>query len=263
MKHLSQFCNTMKENYHKDTTKISKSGLDAINKSPLHYWERYLNPLHVEKKTAALTIGSAVHCAVLEPKEFGKRYAIAPDLDRRTKDGKQRYDEFLTSVEGLEIMTKEDSIICERIAEAVRRHPQAGLLLDKITQVEQVFTHEDKKCKPDALTSLNIVLDLKTTEDASPYAFGRSAQKYRYDVQAAFYMDILAANLIPCEGFVFIAVEKTPPFAVACYVIEDTDIEAGRKKYMDNYQIWKECTAFNEWPGYNGLAKLQMPNYGK
>jgi exodeoxyribonuclease VIII len=260
MKQISQFCNM---EYHKDTTKISKSGLDLIHKSPLHYWERYLNPGHVEKKTPALLLGSAVHCAVLEPQEFGKRYAIAPNLDRRTKDGKQRYEEFIASVEGLEIISPEDAIICERIAEAARRHPQAGLLLSKITQVEQVFTHDDKKCKPDALTSLNICLDLKTTEDASPYAFGRSAMKYRYDVQAAFYIDILEANNIPCEGFVFIAVEKTAPFAVACYVIEDADIQAGRQKYQEDYIVWKQCTQLNEWPGYNGLAKLQLPNYGK
>jgi hypothetical protein len=248
--------------YHKDITKISKSGLDLINKSPLHYWERYLNPNHVEKKTTALTIGSAVHCRILEPQEFGKRYTVAPDIDRRTTMGKQMWAEFQAQSEGLEIISREDDLMIERINEAVHRHPQAGLLLSKLSIVEQVFTFNDKKCKPDGITSLDIVLDIKTTEDASPYAFGRSAAKYRYDVQAALYTDILEANGIVVEGFVFIAVEKTPPYAVGVYVIEDADIDAGRDKYIKDYLKWKQCMTDNNWPGFE-MGKLIMPNYGK
>jgi exodeoxyribonuclease VIII len=248
--------------YHKDTTKISKSGLDLINKSPLHYWDRYFNPNAQEKKTAALTFGSAVHTKILEPSEFDKKYAIAPTIDRRTKDGKSKWDDFVSAHTNHEIITSDDYALIERINEAVLDHHQSSLLLSKLTTVEEVFTHEDMKCKPDGITSLNIVLDLKTTEDASPYAFGRSALKYRYDVQAAFYTDILEANGLTVEGFVFIAVEKTAPFAVAVYVIEDEDINKGREKYLENLKVWRECKDTGKWPGY-GMGKLMLPNYGK
>jgi len=246
--------------YHKDTERISKSGLDLINKSPLHYWEKYLNPMHKEKTTHALTFGSAVHTAVLEPAEFGKRYSIIPDIDRRTKEGKLRYAEYLETVGDKEMITREDSNNIEHIMTAVNRHPQASLLKSKITEVEKIYTHEDMKCKPDAITSLGIVLDLKTTEDASPKAFGRSATKYRYDVQAAFYTDILKANGVDVNGFVFIAVEKTPPYAVACYVIEDADLNIGREKYLENLAVWRQCRDKNEWKGYQGLNKLEIWN---
>ena len=246
--------------YHKDTERISKSGLDLINKSPLHYWEKYLNPMHKEKTTHALTFGSAVHTAVLEPAEFGKRYSIIPDIDRRTKEGKLRYAEYLETVGDKEMITREDSNNIEHIMTAVNRHPQASLLKSKITEVEQIYTHEDMKCRPDAITSLGIVLDLKTTEDASPKAFGRSATKYRYDVQAAFYTDILKANGVDVNGFVFIAVEKTPPYAVACYVIEDADLNIGREKYLENLAVWRQCRDKNEWKGYQGLNKLEIWN---
>jgi len=177
--------------YHKNTEKISKSGLDLIHKSPLHYWERYLNPAAQERKTPALILGSAVHCAVLEPGEFGKRYAIAPEVDRRTKEGKEIMANFEASIEGLEVISKADSVICERIMEAINKHDEASLLMSKITEVEKVIEVEDMKCRPDAIIEpLNLIIDLKTTDDASQRTFGRSALKYRYDVQAAFYIDL-------------------------------------------------------------------------
>ena len=248
--------------YHKDITKVSKSGLDQIAKSPLHYWERYLNPNYVEKKTAALTLGGAFHCRILEPAEWGKRYAIAPSCDKRTKEGKEIWSRFQERYSDYEIISRDEDYQIERMSDAIWRHPQASLLLTKLSTVEKVFTHEDMKCKPDGITSLNIVLDLKTTDDASPYAFGRSAAKYRYDVQAALYTDILEANGQTVEGFVFIAVEKTPPYAVAVYVIEDEDIAKGREKYLENLKVWRECKQKNEWPGF-GMGKLMLPNYGK
>lgn len=251
--------------YHKDTEKISKSGLDLIHKSPLHYWERYLNPMHEERKTPALILGSAVHCAVLEPSEFGKRYAIAPNVDRRTKDGKLLFEEFQKATQGMTILTQDEAYTCERVMEAVQRHEEAALLLSKINKIEQVLEFQDMKCKPDGICeSLHLIIDLKTTDDASASAFGRSALKYRYDVQAAFYSDIYenVYNHKP-EGFIFIAVEKLPPYAVAVYVIEDEDIQAGRIKYLADLERWREAKASNNWTGYAGINTLKMPNYGK
>jgi exodeoxyribonuclease VIII len=252
--------------YHKNTEKISKSGLDLIHKSPLHYWDRYLNPAAEERKTPALLLGSAVHCAVLEPSEFGKRYAIAPEVDKRTKEGKEIHASFLEFTEGrYEVISKADSVICERIMEAINKHDEASLLMSKITDVEKIIEVDDLKCRPDAIIGpLNLIIDLKTTDDASPKAFGRSALKYRYDVQAAFYIDLYEKHYnCKCEGFIFIAVEKTAPFGVGVYVIEDEDIEFGRQKYKADLERWREAKANNKWTGYTGINKLEMPNYGK
>lgn len=256
---MSYICNM---DYHQDVERISKSGLDLINKSPLHYWDRYLNPETEEKKTPALIMGSAVHTRILEPAEFGKQYITAPQVDRRTKAGKENWNKFIEDHPNHEILTAEQHLLIEKIHSQVYKHEQAKMLLSKLTEVEQVYIDGDRKCKPDGFTSINICIDLKTTDDASPRAFGRSAYKYRYDVQAAWYSDILKANDKQVDGFLFIAVEKTPPYAVACYVIEDDDMEIGRHKYTENYNTWKECKEKNIWPGF-GLSKLELPNYGK
>jgi hypothetical protein len=194
--------------YHTDTSRISKSGLDLINRAPAHYYERYLNPKAApQKETHALIIGSAVHCAVLEPEEFGKRYAVGPRVDKRTKAGKEEWEAFLTAAEGLTCLDSETATLCERIMEAVRKFPAAKYLLNQGKAEEPIYwTDEaigvDCKARPDWLTPDNIIVDLKTTDDASPRGFAQSVKKYRYDVQAAFYWDGLeAATQRTCEGF--------------------------------------------------------------
>ena len=110
--------------YHTNTSRISKSGLDLINRAPAHYYERYLNPAaNPQKETPALVIGSAVHCAVLEPEEFGKRYAVGPRVDRRTKAGKEEWEAFLQTSAGFIQLDSETATLCERIMEAVRNFP--------------------------------------------------------------------------------------------------------------------------------------------
>jgi len=72
--------------YHADPA-VSASHLHAIAKSPQHYWSRFLDPQRQPvEPTAAMRLGSLVHCAVLEPEELHKRYAVC--LPRNTKAGK-------------------------------------------------------------------------------------------------------------------------------------------------------------------------------
>jgi hypothetical protein len=54
---------------------LSHSGMKDLAVSPLRYWWKHLNPdREQEESTPAQQIGSALHCAVLEPTEFEHRY---------------------------------------------------------------------------------------------------------------------------------------------------------------------------------------------
>ena len=68
--------------YHKDTTHISKSGLDLIHQAPAKYYERYIDPspLMKEKREKALIIGSAFHSLVLEPEKFENEFFVMPSM---------------------------------------------------------------------------------------------------------------------------------------------------------------------------------------
>lgn len=64
------------------TPGLSNSAMKDLEISPLRYWYRHLNPDRPpDEETPEMRIGSALHCAVLEPKELDKRYAceISPE----------------------------------------------------------------------------------------------------------------------------------------------------------------------------------------
>ena len=77
------------EQYHADTSAISASGLKLFMRSPAHYYAAYLDPNRVERQpTPAMRLGTATHCAILEPTRFNAEYAVIPEsIDRRTKEG--------------------------------------------------------------------------------------------------------------------------------------------------------------------------------
>jgi hypothetical protein len=78
---------------------LSASGLRVLKRSPLHYWDRYINPDRVTTEpTEAMQLGTLIHCAVLEPDQFDVRYIAVPEgIDKRTKEGKQVWADLLAT----------------------------------------------------------------------------------------------------------------------------------------------------------------------
>lgn len=258
------------EVYHGDTTRISKSGLDEIAKSPAHYYARYLDPnRELKAKTPALVFGTAIHTAILQPDLFPVTVVVAPVVDRRSNAGKAQWAEFMAVHGHKTIISADEYQTCLKIQKAVRKHPAAATLLksgvsEKTFQWEDPVTGAPCKCRPDWIsTSMEVCVDLKSTEDASPRGFGRSAFNYRYHVQAPFYVDgLLHADDITVQGFVFIAFEKQPPYSVAVYYTPKQAMELGREIYIENCQTYMDCKASGLWPGYGDDAMaLELPGY--
>ncbi|BAO20632.1 hypothetical protein [Pseudomonas phage PPpW-3] len=152
--------------------------------------------------------------------------------------------------------------------ESVMEHPAASRLLTSVPgKAEVSFYWTDAKTgelcrmRPDWLREDDLIVDLKTTEDASPEGFARSIAKFRYDVQDAFYSDgFEAVTGRRPKGFVFIAVEKKPPYAVGVYVLDAESKELGRAQYRKNLDSLAECVKSNNWPGYGEkIVKVALP----
>lgn len=74
------YTNISEEQYHADEA-ISSHGLNALSRSPLHYWSYYKNPERPpQKETPTQKIGTAIHKAILEPDKFEKEYVQEPQL---------------------------------------------------------------------------------------------------------------------------------------------------------------------------------------
>ena len=144
----------------------------------------------------------------------------------------------------------------------------------------------------------NVVVDLKTTDDASLEGFAKSIANWRYDVQHPYYLDglkeaIRQGNCTPpvdgtaelsaywideetgvlcrCRpdfwrgnpnNFVFIAVEKKPPYAVGVYVLDSESVDAGRAVYRADLNTYAACQKSGEWPGYGDkIQTINVPGW--
>lgn len=268
--------------YHALTGVISKSHLDEIHRSPAHYWARYLDPDRVpEPPTEAMQLGTALHTAVLEPEQWDLTCVVTPEDAPKRPTSVQRnaakpspatfeavefWDAFDAAAAGKIILKAEDAERVKAMAAAVRQHPAAAFLLGQDGKAEQSYCWTDAatglecKCRPDYHTAdRRIIADVKTTDDASPEGFARSVAKFRYHVQAAWYLDGLCA-----EQFVFIAVEKRKPYCVAVYAASPAMVEQGRLEAAADLRAIAECRAAERWPGYSDQVELiDLPRWAQ
>jgi hypothetical protein len=248
---------------------ISKSHLDQVAKSPLHYWARYLDPNRVvPEPTPAMAIGSAVHTHVLELDQWDARYVSAPDgIDRRTKAGKAEWEAFTTAATGRTVLPKADADLVMRMAHSVFSHPAAAMLLALPGKAETTHMWTDAatglqcKCRPDWLTDDGrLLVDLKTTEDAGR-GFAKSIAQWRYHVQASWYLDgVGQATGTRPEQFLFLCVEKKAPYAVAVYAADAEMIAAGAQTAARDLDVLATCKAAGAWPGYSDqIEPISLP----
>jgi exodeoxyribonuclease VIII len=251
--------------YHRHSA-VSKSHLDQIAKSPLHYWARYLDPNRVTPEpTPAMAIGSAVHTHVLELDQWDARYVTAPEgINRRTNAGKAEWEAFEVASTGRTVLAKADAELVMRMGHSVFAHPAASMLLAMPGKAETTHMWTDQatglrcKCRPDWLTDDgSLIVDLKTTEDASPMGFRKSIANWRYHVQASWYLDGLeqATGKRP-DQFIFICVEKKPPFACAVYAADAEMIQIGAEAAARDLDVLATCRAAGAWPGYSDQVEM-------
>jgi hypothetical protein len=245
---------------------LSKSGMDHLAKSPEHYRSYLVEP---REETEAMRVGSALHKLALEPDTFGAEFAAAPAVDRRTKEGKAEYAAFEAASAGKTVLSAKEYALAQNMANSIRRRAFPSAAIKAAGEAEASFFWKDTslgtlcKCRPDYLRNDGYIIDVKTTEDARPAHFERSAEKYRYYVQAAFYAQgVEAVTGEKIRDFLFIVAEKSPPFAVACYYADDEMIRAGNEEVRRCLALYEECAGTGVWPGLDGEPiRLSRPRW--
>lgn len=253
--------------YHADTSRIGKSGLDLIAEAPAKYYAKYLDPNRKkEEPTEALIIGSAFHCLTLEPELFPTLYVVSEKFSG--EGSKARRKEFLEANANKKPISIDDYNRISRMRDAVMNHPACKLILtggivEKRIDWQDPATDALCKAKPDYYaTEHNFIVDLKSTEDASEQGFMRSAYTHRYHVQAPWYLDGAILNGMNPQGFLFIAVEKEPPYLVNVFSVTDQMFSHGRQIYHRDLTTYMDCVMSGRWPGYSPDTKpLGMPQW--
>ena len=242
---------------------ISKSDLDVARKSGIHFLDKKEGPPRAS--TPTFDFGTAFHAAVLPGEDFSQTAVRMPKeiTSKATKAGK----EFAKEHEGKIILNHSDSYALDQMMLSVSQHPAAsGLLNGELKgKSEQSFfctdtgeTELELKCRPDfMLDDGSLIIDIKTTTDASPNGFKKSLANFRYYVQAAWYLHVVekATGRRP-EAFIFVAVEKERPFATGVYVADDECIRIGMEQAREdllNIAKWKNTGVY---PGYSTQAEM-------
>lgn len=251
----------MTEQEYRASSGISRSELWLLNPnnggSPEKFMFAKNNP---GEPTPAMIFGTLAHLALLEPHRFVDEFTFAPDgLDRRTKVGKAAYAEFLENVGTRTVVTKEDWAVACLMAAEVNRFPFAEKLLDgaheKVFRWEDDLTGEECKIRVDSIKTIcgtPVIVDYKTTTDASTDAFSRKAISLGYDFQAGMYCEGVEAVMGVRPRFVFIAQEKAEPYSVNVLEADEGFIQRGRDIFRELLGIYHECKTTDNWYGYMG-----------
>lgn len=264
--------------YHEPVLGLaSKSGLDRVHRSPAHYRAELATP---REPSPALIVGTALHTRLFEPDRFSLEYTVAPEFGdlRKTDDttkedakaNKDRRDAWRTANAGKLLLSAEDDATTRGMVDALNAHPLASkLFADGEREVtlrwKDAETGIECKSRADYYVPVRrLVVDLKSTEDAREQPFRRSVEKWGYHRQDAMYRDAFAACQVPVDHFVFVAVEKTFPFAIGVYVLDATSVAKGRATIHADLRTLAECIANDSWPAYpTGIQTLSVSDWSE
>ena len=262
---------SMTNKEYRDKEGMSSTQIKRMSKSMAYFKYCEDNP---EEDSPALLFGRAYHKWVLEPSDFYSEFAVAPNCDRRTKEGKATWNAFVEESAGKDVIP-EDMFeqICD-MRDVLYATPFAKKLL--FGEHEKSFFWEDDetgivcKCRPDSYSKIgkqNIVVDLKTTTNAETQAFMRDAIKFGYDIQAAHYTQGMKANTGHDFEFIFVAQEKTAPYCVNILQTDEYFMQSGAETRSELLKQYIECLERDEWPAYMGfndeaeISSLGVPNW--
>lgn len=257
----------MTEAEYRKAEGISRSELWRIRESPEKF--KYYQE-HPEVPTPALIFGAAAHKMLLEPDRWGEDYVVAPTADRRTKEGKALHAAFLEALGSREPINQDDYDQILQMVEAARSVGFVSRLLEGEKEMPIFWTDEltGEACKVrlDCLTEVAgqpVIVDYKTTGNAATDAFMRSAVNYGYDFQAAMYSEAVKAMTGKDPLFVFIAQEKTAPYAVNVLQADEVFLRRGRDIFRELLGTYHDCRTTGNWWGYLGphnvINNLALP----
>lgn len=273
---LHPIITSMTEKEYRSHPAISRSELFNFRKTPLHF--KYARE-HPPEPTAALIFGQAFHKFVLEPDGFGEEFVVAPDVDRRTKAGREQWAAFQEAANGKQIITSADMSTIQGMRESLMANKYVRFLIEKSQHELPLFwtdelSGEECKCRLDMFlgdTSPRIVADLKSCMSASKDEFSRSAYKHGYDLQVYQYLEGVSHNFgmapdpIKPDTFIFVAVEKTPPYAINVMAADADMISRGEQLFRDFIGTYHECKTTGDWYSYNGhfgaINRIGLPDY--
>lgn len=249
----------MTEREYNEAEGIRRSDLWRMEDSPEKF-KYFLD--HPMEQTPAMAFGSACHKMILEPEEFGDEYAVAPQINRLTKEGKAQWAAFCEDNAGKTIVKQEDVETMAEMEAAMESCELAWKLLRGEGQSEvPIFwtdpeTGEKCKAKMDRVAEDEdgryVIVDYKTAVHADTERFNLEVFNLGYHFQAGFYTEGLktALKLDYRPRFMFVAQEKKAPYSVNVIEVSDDVMKIGVEKFHELLERYHNCKEVDIWTGY-------------
>ena len=201
------------------------------------------------EQSPALLEGRVQHTVFLEHHKFNDEFVIQPPMDRRTKVGKEMYEDFIATVGDKTVITQDLYDLCMERRKIVEDYVPKET--DKV-ESSLVFMWHDQpfKCRMDWYDGHD-VWDLKTCRDASPRGFKQAINNFKYHMQAALYLDACKALDLPADKFNFLAQAKTDPYPYAVYSMSSEAIAYARAKNEQALAMILECEKSGDFKPFN------------
>ena len=252
----------LNETEYRSAPGIANSDLKHAHRSMAHYLAAKNAPK--KESTPSQVFGTLLHLAALEPLRLNSAFVVKPEgMNYKSNAGKDMRD---SQTEAINTAKERDALMGCRAS--VLAHPLAAELIRRGQREVSVFAKHGptgllRKGRMDVVATddagLTTIADVKTTNDASPEEFARTIATWGYHRQAAYYIDLVGASF-----FVFIAVEKEPPYAVNVFALDEESIEIGRRDNEAALAKVAECTATGIWPAYgHEFNTISLPGWLK
>lgn len=244
-----------------------------------------------------LIIGSLVHHAILTPEVPFPKIVMEPEtypvktglkLDsgvdlvesKPWHNGANHCKDWhkTQKAEGLLVLKKPEWETVAGCVKSLARHPLVQKVMKGGQSEVSVFRRSPAgpltKFRLDHIPGGQCLVDFKTVAgngDASPRRFAKIILDRGYDTQAAWYFDgwndLEFSEIRPDfwelkAEFLFIVVEKEPPYAVATYLVDKADMQRGREKNWARLSGMVQAQVSGVWPGYaEEPVVIKLPNW--
>ncbi len=212
-----------------------------------------LSPKAARKDESKFDIGTSAHAMLLEGD--ASRIVVVEADDWKTKAAREARDEAHAS--GKTALLAHTFAGVAAMVEAAKVFvAQSEIAADwKAAKSEQtILWCEDGtwlRARADRLSNdRKVIIDYKTTGDASPPVFTRQMATLGYHVQDAFYRRAVRALGLPDPKFIFFAQETEAPYECALYGCDPLLREIGEAQVEAAIGRWSAALRTNKWEGY-------------
>jgi PDDEXK-like domain of unknown function (DUF3799) len=243
-----------------------------LGKSPLHAWKAHprLNPQFRALESAEFDLGSGAHSVLLQggadlvvinPADYPAKNGNVPQ--GWTNDAIREARDSARAAGKIPVLRKDHEAMLSMAAAADIAIGKCADLADKGVPLSLADGDAERtliwqegniwcRARLDWMSrDRRVMLDYKSTTDASPDWFSRQIVRMEYHIQDSFYRRGLRAITGQPAEFIFVAQENQIPFDCSFHAVDPSLAEIADALVERAIRLWGECLKTDTWPGYS------------